>query len=409
MDDFLSELGSRPDSDKITNLLSLDIYHNKWIPKLNSHELNYVELSFFGDDWLAFNQLVTSFVKLANQLDPWSSLQSFDLYATYLNDLSLAFTNNLGFHLVDLVKNSIEIVLPLALKLDSKLLVQENYTRPRSTFLAAVLLKIFNNIRSQNNDVKKKIILFVSNKLCYLYFKLSNPSLCRNVFVNMNNAGLIFNQFSLFERIQYRYFLGKYYLYKDQLIDSFTHLNWCVMNSYPSDKNLNLVLELLLPIGMIIGKGINFDYIRSRYSSQPQFLNLYENLHKYLHSGDYNNFFSILSTNQGYLKDRKLFLLLSNKSKVILLRNLSKKLWLIKNKPSALHFDDFKPVLNLINYSSDDDNIQNILINLTDQGFIKGKIIPKTRSIVLSKSDTFSKIDKLYQKFSYGHSDKWME
>lgn len=428
---FLGELGNKPDKQTINKLLSLDIAKNPWILLLNS--VNEVisnqqldkSVTTFDEEWLAFNELVSSFIKFANQLNPWSILQSFDLYTSYLNDLSIAFTNsNRGSLLSDLTRELIEIIIPLANKLDYQLFYQEHCNRPRLTYLASILLKIFNNIRSQINDGtqrdKRSIILFVSNKLCLIYFKLSNPLLCRNVFANMNNANLQFNSFQLIEQVQYRYFLGKFYLIKDQLIDSFSHFSWCLQQcSINNIKNITMILQLLLPISLVIGKNPNFSYIKSLFPSNnlPNFINIYENLFKNLKIGNFNQYFTIINQNQDYLKQLNVLLLLTNKSKVLIIRNLIRKLWILQGKPTVLNYDSIALILkisigndsNILIDSFDDLIIQNLVINLIDQNLIRGKIIPKSRSVVLSKTDTFNKIDAIYySKFSYHHADKWM-
>lgn len=427
---FMLELGQNPDRETIATLLSLDIEKNGWIQRLNSvnqvfssKQLDGI-VTTFDDEWLAFNELVISFIKLSNQLNPWSILESFDLYTSYINDLSVAFNNtNRGSLLSELTRESIEIILPLAIKLDYQLFYQEHCTRPRLTYLASILLKIFNNIRSQVNDTnqkhKRSIILFISNKLCLVYFKLSNPLLCRNVFSNMNNANLQFTRFKLIEQVQYRYFLGKFYMLKDQLTDSFTHFSWCLQQCPTnSTKNITYILQYLLPIGLIIGKNPNFQYIQSLYgNSVPNFVSIYYDLYKHIKSGNFAQYFSVINQNQDYLKSMNLLLLLTNKSKVILIRNLVKKLWLLQGKPTAIKYDLIALVFQvsignnsqLLCNSFDDLIVQNILVNLIDQNLIRGKILPKPRSLVLSKTDTFNKIEKIYyDRYSYHHSDQWM-
>ena len=427
---YLNELGTEPSSETILRLLSLNPEQNPWILRLNLADLVTDEqisgaVSTFNDEWLAFNELVISFVKFANQLDPWSILKSFDMYTTFLNDLSIAFNNsNRGSMLSQLVINTVNIVLPWALKLDYQLFYQEFCTRPRLTYLASILLKIFNNIRSQINDPnqkdKKSIILFTSNKLCFVYFKLSNPLLCRNVFSNMNNANLQFKSFKLIEQVQYRYFLGKYYLIKDQLNDSLANFLWCLEQCpLASQSNAMKILENLLPVSLVLGKNPNFNYISQTFplSNQAEFVKIYHQLHTQIKSGNIEQYFEVVNQHQQYLKQRNVLLMLSNKSKILLLRNLVKKIWIIRGRPSSLDYDDIiaglrvsggthiKQFINEI----DDFIIENIFISLIDENLLRGKIFPRLRKIALSKTNTFNKVDEIYYtRFSYHHSDQWM-
>ncbi|KAK6459484.1 uncharacterized protein RJT20DRAFT_16641 [Scheffersomyces xylosifermentans] len=430
---------------QITSLLSLDPASNPYIVRFNSINVQLEDdqiskaidaHNIFNDEWLAFNEVVLSFIRLSNQLNPWSSLESFDLYGTFINDLSVAFNNNnRGYLLSYLVRDSINIILPVARKLDSQLYIKEHCGRPRMTYLASILLKIFNNIRSQINDVnqyKKTIILYISNKLCSIYFQIDNPLLCRNIFSNMNNANLNFKSFSRNEQVQYRYYLAKFYLIKSQVIDSYDHFLWCLLNCPSSSiNNINHILKYLLPISLIIGKIPNFDYINQVYYRgvpPPAFLPLYAHLSANIKSGNFKSFNDTVVANYQYLKENNMLLLLVNKSKVIILRNLVKKVWINTGRPTNLDYDAVKlgvklslgpdigslaltlPIVSSVDTLDDDAVIENIFITIIDQNLLKGKIFPRLRKVALSKTGTFPKVDDInIMKFSSNRkSDSWM-
>ena len=176
---------------RLSNLLDVNPAINPYIVRINNLPFlqdKYLNdlidgKHFYKDEWLAFNEVVISFIRLSNQLNPWSSLESFDLYTNYINDLSVAFNNaNRGYLITYLVKDTIRFVIPIATKLDYQLYYKENCMKPRLAYLASILLKIFNNIRSQlSGDVsdtaikvssKSSIILYIGIRLCQTYFKL---------------------------------------------------------------------------------------------------------------------------------------------------------------------------------------------------------------------------------------------
>ena len=130
-------------------------------------------------------------------------------------------------------------MVPWARKLDLIMYFKEQGGKFRLNYMASIILKMFNNIRINDSNVyKKSIILYLGNTLCYIYFKLDNPLLCRNIFSNMQNTSLKFNEFNLDQQLKYRYYLARYYLIKYQLIESFNHLQWCLVNT-SSLKNQN--------------------------------------------------------------------------------------------------------------------------------------------------------------------------
>lgn len=406
---------------------------------------------FFNGDWSHFELVVTSFILLANQLDPWSLLESFDLYTRYLNDLSIAFTNKSKGHLLaPLLEDLIEFIIPLATQLDFQLLLVEKHRKPRLTYVASVLLRIFNSIRSllgagdQIEAVKKSIMLFIGTRLCLVYFRLSNPLLCRNVFSNMNNANLQFHSYPMNQQLQYRYYLAKFYLVKYQFVDAYQHFSWCLQHCPPNhlkdSKNVTKLLRDLLPVAMILGKRPHFQGFREYFylspAHCPPFLDLYESILLTINSGNFFQFHELVNTPQHYdfLKRNYILLFLSTKACVVVLRNLVKKVWAAQGKQARLDYDAIKTGLRLSlngltldevpaqslgiakpEQSLDDLVVENCLITLIDQNLLKGKLFPRLRVVSLSKTGAFPPVDMInFIKFGNGaegnlnYADKWM-
>lgn len=396
---------------QLTRVLSIIPSNNAYISKINT-TTNGIEFkaiaTVYDDDWPAFNNVVCSFLKLCDEIDPLSLLKSFDLYTAYLNDLSIAFNNNkYGWLLSNIVRESSDLIIQWAVKLDLQLYYHEQGGRYRLNYLASVLLKMFNHIRSQINDInsyKRSLILYLGNKLCLIYFKIDNPLLCRNIFSNMNNTNLHLSDFTLMEQLQYRYYLSKFYLIKYQLLDSFFHLSWCLTNSLAkSTKNTNMILELLIPISLALGKIPNFKYIRQ--ICNETWLNFYDVLSQQIKSGDVSLFDEAIEQNYQYLKDKNV-LLLMNKVRLVITRNLVKNIWKILGKPNNLDYDSIKAAVRRID---DDYLVENILISLIDQNLLKGKIFTRLRKVALSKNDPFPPVYDIYNlKFPSKKGVEWM-
>ncbi|RLV93382.1 Nuclear mRNA export protein THP1 [Spathaspora sp. JA1] len=403
-----------PPHDQITQLtalLSIDPKINPYIVNIHNSNAPIPSeiVTIFDDDWSAFSNVVSSFIKLSSELDPWSLLVSFDLYTSYISDLSIAFSNNrYGWLLSNVVKQSINIILPGAIKLDLQLYYQEHGGKYRLNYLASIILKMFNNIRSQINDInkyKRDIILCLGNKLCFIYTRINQPLLCRNIFSNMNNTNLNLNtDFSNLEQLQYRYYLAKFYLIKYQLLDSFNHLQWCLLNT-SGVKNLRLVLKLLIPISLIIGKIPNFNYIKQALAEEDQsWINMYYQLSILVRLGDLPGCLELINNHQQYLKSNNLLLLLENKLQILIMRNSIKQKWIMLNKPNILDYDSIK-----LDDNDDDYIIENVLVTLIDQNLIKGKIFTKLRKVALSKNEPFPNVYEIYKvKFLTNVDNKWM-
>lgn len=468
LEDFLQQIGSilrlppKQQIDKLSIYLSVHPERNPYIVKLNNlgpvKDLLIIEAierrNWHNDDWSAFDLLVKSFINLASQLDPWSLLLSFDLYSTYLNDACVAFSNKSKGHLLTgLFKDIVEAIIPMALQLDKQMALKELGRNPRLNYVAAVILKGFNHIRSLlgANDLaetmKKSILLVLGARLCSIYFILSNPLLCQNVFANMNNANLHISAFPKEEQLLYRFNLARFYMVKYQLIDAYEHFMWCLHNipiNYRKDnRNVSLILRLMIPISIILGKRPNLDNFKTVYYTNsdkvPPFFDLYASLLGAIKSGSLFHLHNILDeeNNVQFLKKNNLYLFVASKSFILTLRNLLRKVWVIGGKQNRLSYNHvaiaLKLSLNGLDISAvttlgidgmqsfpENDVIfnfivENCFVTLIDQNLLRAKVFPRLRAATLAKTEVFPAVEKVYFKFfgngsegklSYG--DKWM-
>lgn len=392
---------------------------------------------FFNDEFTAFNNVVTLFARLCHQMNPWSVLESFDLYSQLLNDEAQAFSNAQRGHLmVPTIKETIKTVLPMATRLDVSLFERESTPWPRLTYMASALLRVFNNIRANDpSENKKLIILFIGNKLCFVYNRIGNPLLCRNIYSNMNNLGLDWRKYLKNEQLQYRYYLAKFYLIKHQLVDSYQHLLWCLFNCPVGIKdlsNVSKILKYLIPTAVIIGKCPNINYITQMFYSAPvqvpPFIRTYQAIIEAIKRGNLAQFHQVLSANYNELKRANILLLLVNKCHILIARNLLRKTWHYLGEPQKLEFAQIKVALALsaggdlasVSYNSylgqlDSAGIHNLMISLIDEDLVRGKIFPMLETVALSLTSVFRKVDFVnFTKFGNGiegtlnANDKWM-
>lgn len=468
LEDFLQHIGSalrlppKQQCEKLAVYLSVHPEKNPYIVKINSlGPLNESLLiaaierrKWHNDEWSAFDILVKSFLSLSNQLNPWSLLQSFDLYSTYLNDICVAFSNKSRGHLLTtLFRDVVDAVIPMAAHLDTQMALKELGRKPRLNYVAAVILKGFNHIRSLlgANDLaenmKKSVLLFLGARLCSIYFTLSNPLLCQNVFSNMNNANLHISAFPKEEQMFYRYNLARFYMVKYQLVDAYEHFMWCLRNVptnyFKDNENVTSILRLVIPISIILGKRPNIEAFKQKYytgpATTPSFFALYADLLGAIKCGSFFRLHQILNgeKNVQFLKQHSLHLFVASKSFILTLRNLLRSVWLIGGKQNRLSYNHVAIALRLslngLDISSvttlDIDGMQptaedevtfnfiveNCLVTLIDQNLLRAKVFPRLRVATLAKSEVFPAVDKVYFKFfgngtegtlSYG--DKWM-
>lgn len=434
MDSFFQQLQSttkllpNQQINQFEKLLDINPATNKYIQliyndaRVNPQDLDDIieKYKLYNNDWLAFNEMIKQFIRLSSQLNPWSLLESFDLYGLFVDSLSIAFNNTRGGSLILVVRQTINFVTPMANKLDLQFHYKENQGKLRLSWLASVLLKIFNNIRSQTNDenmTKSRIIVFISVKLCLTYFKIDNPLLCRNVFSNINNLQLSMSKFPKPEIIQYRYYLAMFYLIKDQLIDSYQHLSWCLVNCPPLYPNALRILQLLLPISILIGKSPNFDYLTQQFGSDKEFIHIYKEIFKAIKRGNFQAYNQLLQQNYDYFKSMNLLIVLENKSIILIVRNLFNRVWDYLGNPLSIGYDSLILALQLSKFSVklDDLIIENLLISLIDQNLLKGKVFPRLRLVSLARTNVFPPVDQInFIRFGNGDentlnvNDSWL-
>ncbi|WPK23512.1 hypothetical protein PUMCH_000753 [Australozyma saopauloensis] len=464
LEDFLHHINgclrtpAKVQPEKLALALSVNPAINPFVVRINNlGNLNYDQVALAierrnwnNGDWSAFETVVKSYVRLCNQMNPWSRLESFDLFSTYLNDISVAFSNKTRGHLLaPLFRDIVETIVPMAKQLDMQMLIIELHRKLRLTYVAAIILKGFNHIRSllgANDHIearKKSIMLFLGGKLCLIYFIISNPLLCQNVFSNMNNANLHISAFPKNEQMFYRYYLAKFYMVKYQFVDAYQHLTWCLHNlpsNYVKDqKNTTIILRDLIPLGIILGKRPNLQSFQQRYYSlaahTPLFFSLYAQLLGAIKSGSFQRLHAILndSANFQFLKQNSLQIIVASKSFVLTLRNLVRLVWRLGGRVNRLNYDQIAQALEFslggldiasvtsqmatsFPVSSNNLIVENCLVTLIDQNLLRGKVFPRLRVASLAKTDVFPAVDKInFLKFGNGaegtmaYADKWME
>ncbi|KAM9912407.1 hypothetical protein OXX69_002595 [Metschnikowia pulcherrima] len=468
LEDFLhkAQICTRLDSDhqsqKLLDLLTLRPQKNTFMVRLyNVGYINETQLRlaienrvWFSGNWPAFEKVMASFVCLCTQMNPWSLLESFDLYAIYLSDITIAFMNKKRGHiLTKLLEDVLKQILPMAKQLDYLMLSKEMHHKPRLSFVAATLLKIFNSIRSQlgaedtSEAIKKSAMLFISGKLCQTYFQLSNPLLCQNVFSNMNNAKLSFGTYHPNQQLQYRYYLAKFYIAKYEFVDAHGHLHWCLThlpdNYFVDHSNVTKLLREYLPVCILLGRRPNFANLSRKFYSAPSkcpnFFAIYADLANAILSGNFSRLHDLLN-NVHYasiLKSNKFISSFCSKAFLITLRNLVKSIWIAQGKKMRLEYDVVRQGLSIslngleltsvstIDSSPrrcseafpplDDYAVENCLITLIDQNLLRGKVFPRLRVVSLAKSGVFPDICATYiSKFGNGaegllnSADKWI-
>lgn len=384
----------------------------------------------FDGDWPAFESTVVSYLKYCRDLDPWSILKSHDLILTFFNDLAVAFMNTMhGNQLSTVMYNTVRYMMPLIKRVDVVL----NAAVPgkkfkRLIFVSSVLSKLFNHVRALKGRSSKKVLtLFIANNLNKIYFIIDSPLLCQNIFANMNLLDHKFSQYPKAQQVEYRYILGRYYLIKNQIINSFTHLNWAFTHAPRSEqKNILKILRYLIPVSLLAGR-IPSKRVITQY---PELHHHYTPLIIHMKTGNLFAFEQHLSQNQEYFKQKHILILLAQRSRILIFRNLFLNVQRTHPTSNRLTFIELQAALRksirspqeqqhafndqflyqTLDESVDIPFVENVCSSLIENYLMKGNLATKNQLVVLSRSDGFPDVFSTYQRiYGGGNGESWMD
>lgn len=186
-------------------------------------------------------EAVKSYLNWCQNVNPNDPIGSFDWYAKFLQALATAFAHPKGSALH---RAAIQAVFTL-----------DRLYRAHSThraWLSNVELRMFNAVRSdrQQDQLKRPALLPLAVALCRSLFAIGNLSSCSQIFGQIDaNDGL------MRYKVEYRYWLGRWSLYKLDPVAAFHHLRWAYLECYPSSlKNRRIILEWLLVPSILAGR-----------------------------------------------------------------------------------------------------------------------------------------------------------
>ncbi|KAK9249569.1 hypothetical protein V1506DRAFT_510718 [Lipomyces tetrasporus] len=474
---FLSRIGrSLSSPGDLSNLFSLDFSSPDLATLQNDLVDNSYDISaevqsrnYFSGEWPGFNEFVVSYLTVLGEVDPYGLAESYPLIEKLFTDLQIAFSNRRGVILTQTVGKLAGSVTTLAISLDSG-----NYQNgddrsmdvdasnsaaeelmPRTSELAKVLLKLFNSIRGErmtgeNTEMsKKEVILYVAVLLCRAYFKLNQPSACANVFSNIHTANIAFSRYPRSQRVTYRYYLGRFYFLRQELLRARTHLLWAFNNCHVSAiSNHRAILTYLIPSNLLLGVGARPHLYEIAGGTLRE---AFAPLERALRCGDLYGFNAHLVKYFDWFVAKKMFLLLRSKSEIIIFRNLFRQIDVMVNaskpppepgtkRPNDLTYDELLvgirqssrqndvalaaqagiasldspaifPYSNSAEMAWTYDDAENICISLIDQGFMKANIYARSKLLRLMPSGGFPRISDVWAARGQisGDEEAWMD
>jgi hypothetical protein len=219
------------------------------------------------------------------------------------------------------------------------------------------------------------------------------------VFANIHTAKLRFSGYSRAQRVEYRYWLGRFYLGKSQLTDAYKHLLWAFQNCLTSArKNKRAILQYLiaagLPLGILPRQGLLDAY---------SLATVYSPLVSYLKKASYAEFMDHVDSTPWFYQ-HKLVVMLKARCMLVLHRRAIELLFKQKGRSVNLSFEDIQgalrqsmgPYWNPLAPTSDFIAIESVCISLIAQKLLFANIFVRNRVVRLKPDGAFPSLASVY-------------
>ncbi|TDH70920.1 uncharacterized protein CCR75_008829 [Bremia lactucae] len=243
------------------------------------------------------------------------------------------------------------------------------------------------NDRAPLEHNKKMGALFIVNQLFKIYFKLNMIHLCRNLIRAVE--GPAFPKFELFkksEKVTYQYYVGRISMFEDQYHKAEMCLDYAWKHCHSGKvRNKRMILQFLVPVKLLLGI-MPSPQLLAEFSLEE-----YTGLTDAIRDGNLHLFTEYLAQYQESFIQQGVYLLIE-KLRLLVLRNLFKKVYMIQQN-HQLQMQDFQIALSVASgHSMDVDEIECVLTNLIFKGYIKGYMSHTKKILVVSKTDPFPSI-----------------
>ncbi|KAF0684967.1 Aste57867_23090 [Aphanomyces stellatus] len=238
------------------------------------------------------------------------------------------------------------------------------------------------NDRGSPDVSKKPGTLYIVNQLFKIYFHLNAISLCRNLIRAVELQD--FDRFPKRDQVTYQYYLGRIYMFEDQYHKAEECLNFAWRHCHKAyTRNKRQILQFLVPVKLILG------VVPSPELFQTYELDEYVGIATSIQQGNISEFNNSMSKFEDQFVQEGVYLLME-KLRPIVMRNLLKKVYLIREKKNQLKLADFQLAIDAVGGAGMDmDDIESLVANLIFKGYVKGYISHKLKVLVLSKSTPF--------------------
>lgn len=364
------------------------------------------EAQLLDDNWPGFVALSKAYLIWCAFINPSAPETCFHQYAGVYLALQQAYANNRGACLNLVVRNITREIFRFFAKSG----------KDQLEWVASGLLKLFNAVRGErelppkNMPSKRENAVFYANMISRAYFKSEQFVSAGNVFNNMHSLGISLKNFPASEQVEYRFWLGRYYLYCEDINLAFMHLNWAFEHCLWGTTQALLILDWLIVPSILVGRPPKVSTLSQLLNSHDLLTAVHE-LNLTLRKGAFTSNYHQAVLENPWIAARHLRPILLKLMPILTCRRGIKLLIQLSGME--------KPNLQLVqravglNLELDPDFLEaeSICETLISQGMLKGNVLSISQTLVVKSQGSVPPLLEVNQVLTrpLSHREHWME
>lgn len=420
MEKWLQFVKNQPEQDifvstkLLANLYTLDCANPQVasiqasVSHLSEHQIGKAveDAQLFNHKWPGLVALTKAYFIWCAYVNPSAPETCFNQYAGVYLTLQQAYAHHRGACLNLVVRNTTKQIFRLFAKLGKSQL----------EWIASVLLKLFNAVRGERDlppihmPSKRDNAVFYANMISRAYFGSEQFVSAGNVFNNMHSIGLSLKKFPASEQVEYRFWLGRYLLYCNEVSHAFVHLNWAFENCLQGTTQELLILEWLVVPSILVGRPPLMSTLSQLLKSQDLLIAAQE-LIMTLKKGAFSPDYSQAVLNNPWIAARHFRPILLKKMPILTFRRGI----MLYIRLSGMEKHNLKLVRGAFGLDEKMDpdllEVESICETLISQGMLKGNLLPISQTLVVKSQGSVPPLLEVNQVLTrpLPQRERWME
>lgn len=360
-------------------------------------KINSIEV--LGGSWPGLVAFMKDYAFWCAMIDPEHPERCFEWYGRCYQSLQKAYSNSKGAGLNLVIKHLTSKILNLF----------GNNGQRYLDFLSSILIRLLNSVRSEREPVsptapaKKDNILFYANMLSRIYFKSDQLVSAGSVYSNMHSVGVILSQFTMAEQVEYRYWVGRYAIYRCDAQKSYLNLQWALDHClYPSPQ-YNIIWDWILIPAILVGKLPTRSAFQKNPPSQVEALQAVSLTSHVVKSGKYDLETIRRLRSNAWVKAKNLWPLIEAHLPQLAYRRVLQRIQ-IHTDSRRIPFELTSKLIGL-----DDPNLivtEGIICELTSRNLITCNVLPQSLQCIFKKTNAFPPLVDVNK--AYTKDEAWM-